>query len=258
MFFSFFKRHAIPQYGTYGIPAGHRIYAIGDIHGRADLLSKLQAQILQDADQSPHLEKSVIYLGDYVDRGPAVRETIDLALNGLTGDFNITWLRGNHEQLLLDFLEDSRTLTNWLDLGGLWTLRSYGVQCSHDSLRDRQAASDIRKALIAALPVAHLSFLSSLTVYKQLGDYLFVHAGVRPGVPLERQTSEDLLWIRNGFLNEHHGLECRVVHGHTISNQPELHHGRISIDTGAYATGNLTCAVFDEKGVRFLNTEARQ
>jgi serine/threonine protein phosphatase 1 len=254
MFLSFFQRRAHPQQRTYQVPAGQRIYAIGDIHGRADLLKNLQEQIVQDANQSPHFENWVVYLGDYVDRGPSVQETVDLVLNGFGDGFKVTWLRGNHEQLLLDFLEVPQTLPAWLDLGGLWTLRSYGVQCSHDALLGPQGAGNIRKALIAALPVAHLSFLSNLPVYKQFGDYLFVHAGVRPGVPLERQASADLLWIRNEFLESHHQLECMVVHGHTVINHPEFHFGRVGIDTGAYATGILTCAVFEEKWIRFLDT----
>lgn len=258
MFFSFFKRPINSRQRVYRVPAGERIYAIGDVHGRADLLRTLQDQILQDARQSPRVKSRVVYLGDYVDRGPSVRETLDLVVDGLRDDFEVTCLRGNHEQLLLDFLEDPTTLPAWVALGGLWTLRSYGVPCNRASLQGTQAAQELRQALSVSLPEAHFSLLSTLPVYQQIGDYLFVHAGVRPGVALERQAREDCLWIRNEFLDSHHGLACMVVHGHTIISYPEFHFGRLAIDTGAYATGVLTCAVFESTGVRYLQTGAAQ
>jgi serine/threonine protein phosphatase 1 len=236
------------------VPEGRRVYAIGDIHGRADLLKRLQRKILQDVKEAPALENTVVYLGDYLDRGPFVFDTLDHVISGLDCGFEIIYLRGNHEQLFLDFLDNPSMLPVWLGLGGLATLMSYGVYPGHFDIAPQRAA-ELRDALVANMPDQHLHFLRSLHLYLHLGDYLFVHAGLRPGVPLVRQTLDDLLWIREEFIAERHGFDFKVVHGHTIDKQPQQQHHRLGIDTGAYATGILTCAVFEEDQVRFLDTD---
>jgi len=214
----------------------------------------LQQKILLDVKTAPALENTVVYLGDYLDRGPFVFDTLDHVISGLDSGFEIICLRGNHEQLFLDFIDNSIVLPIWLGLGGLSTLMSYGVYPGHSAISP-QRATVLRDALVANMPDEHLHFLRSLPLYLRLGDYLFVHAGLRPGVPLERQTHDDLLWIREEFIAEHHGFHLKVVHGHTIDKRPQQQHHRLGIDTGAYATGILTCAVFEEDRVRFLDTD---
>jgi len=251
---SFFGQRTRQTHHLFRVPEGRRVYAIGDIHGRADLLIQLQRMITEDAQEATSINNTVIYLGDYLDRGPFVNDTLDQVISGLDGGFEITWLRGNHEQLFLNFLDNPSMLPVWLDLGGLSTLMSYGVYPGHSAI-SRQRAAALRDALVANMPDEHIHFLRSLPMYLHIGDYLFVHAGLRPGVPLMRQTHDDLLWIREEFIAEHHGFDLKVVHGHTIEKRPEQHLHRLGIDTGAYATGILTCAVFEEDRVRFLNTD---
>ena len=234
-------------------PEGQRIYAIGDIHGRADLLKKLHGMILLDASVSRPLDNVVVYMGDYIDRGPFVRDTLDHVLHGPPDKFTIHRLRGNHEQIFLDFLHDTSVLPAWLELGGLWTLTSYGVYPGIGPL-SRQRCEQLRNDLLAAMPDEHLSLLRLLSLQVQLGDYLFVHAGIDPKRPIERQTPDDLLWLRGGFKEVSGDLDFMVVHGHTIEEQPTVRFCHLGIDTGAYATGILTCAVFEEDRIRFLNT----
>jgi len=251
---SFFGQRTRRKRQLFRVPEGRRVYAIGDIHGRADLLIRLQRMIVEDAQEADALDNTVIYLGDYLDRGPFVGETLDHVISGLDGGFEITWLRGNHEQLFLDFLDNPSMLPVWLDLGGLSTLMSYGVYPGHSAISPQRAIV-LRDTLVANMPDEHIHFLRSLSLCLHLGDYLFVHAGIRPGVPLERQTHDDLLWIREEFIAEHHGFDLKVVHGHTIEKRQEQHLHRLGIDTGAYATGILTCAVLEEDRVRFLDTD---
>ena len=238
-------------------PAGKRIYAIGDIHGRADLLKKIQTMIIQDSVSGRQAENVAIYMGDYIDRGPFVRDALDHVLKGLPYDFRIFWLLGNHEQVLLDFLQDSSKLPAWLEVGGLWTLMGYGVYPGMAQLTPRRC-EQLREELIASMPDEHLSLLRFLSLHVRLGDYLFVHAGIDPNKPLETQSSDDLLWMRELSHSDDIDLEFMVVHGHTVERQPCIQPCRLGIDTGAYATGVLTCAVFEENRIRFLNTAVNQ
>lgn len=256
--FSFFSKQRSGQgRAAFRAPEGQRIYAVGDIHGRADLLQELQEMIREDARANPACDHMLVYLGDYLDRGPFIQDTVDLVINGLADDFQITWLRGNHEQIFADFLQDPSVLPDWLDLGGMWTLTSYGLHPGPEAFRPDRSAQ-VRDDLIAGMPEEHLDFLRQLPLQHRLGDYLFVHAGVRPGIPMEEQTANDLLWIRDEFLSERHHLDCLVVHGHTVERQPEARSHRLGIDTGAYATGVLTCAVLEEDRIRFLATSGRR
>lgn len=218
------------------------VYAVGDIHGRADLLEGLLARIVADA--GPALARGerplLVFLGDYVDRGADSRGVIDrlIALAAQPG-FEVRLLMGNHEEAMLGFLEDPVSGAGWLDFGGGATLASYGVAPPIGRSSGEELAA-LSAALSAVLPAAHLTFLRSLELAVVLGDYVFVHAGLRPGVPLHAQSARDLLWIRQEFLSEKKSFEKVVVHGHTPEEMPYDGPTRIGLDTGAYATGVLT------------------
>lgn len=233
------------------IPQGLRIYAIGDIHGRADLLGELHKRIQCDAQSNPGAEKRIIYLGDYIDRGPASRAVLEILMMAPPGGIPTTHLLGNHEAMLLRFLEDASIGREWLAYGGVATLMSYGVHLKREGRADQKlviAQHDLRESL----PASHQQFLAALPTHQIFGDYLFVHAGVRPGIPLDRQTDTDLIWIRDEFLASENFHGKIVVHGHSYRTEPEVRPNRIGIDTGAYATGRLTCLVLEGHGMRFL------
>jgi serine/threonine protein phosphatase 1 len=232
-------------------PPGTRIYAIGDIHGRVDLLRATHERILADAQHSTARRKLVIYLGDYIDRGLESRQVIDLLLDEPLPGFQPVYLKGNHEKALLDFLNDVSVATEWFFYGGDATLYSYKVTRPTPG-GGPQALLQVQADLMAKLPERHLSFYQSLAPYHCEGDYLFVHAGLKPGVPIEKQSEDDLLWIRDEFLRSDADHGYLVVHGHTISPRPEVKSNRIGIDTGAYATGRLTCLRIEEDEREFL------
>lgn len=242
------------QKQAFHIPPGIRVYAIGDIHGRADLLQQLHEMIIHDVESTDTpAENKVVYLGDYLDRGPYAKETIEEVLSGLPADFSPEYLRGNHEDLFLHFLEDASVLDVWLGLGGQATLLNYGIQAPGSGF-DAKRAEDVREAFLDAVPSRHLEFLKTLKPFVQIGDFFFVHAGIRPGIPLQKQSEDDLFWIRDDFLESKTDHGAKIVHGHTISNRVQQHPNRIGLDTGAYATGILTCAVMEEDRIRFLST----
>lgn len=235
----------------YCLPHGFRVYAVGDIHGRADLLKNLHQRIIADAAQASKSKNLVVYLGDYVDRGFEVHEVLDTLIAGLPGNFQPVYLRGNHEEILLSFLEDLSLLEFWLAIGGQSTLANYRVAFSGIGY-SKSRAQEVQKALIERLPEKHLFFLRRLTTSFTIGDYFFVHAGVRPGVALAQQKPEDLLWIRDPFISSTDHFGARIVHGHSIVRSPEVLPNRIGLDTGAYATGILSCAVLEKDRVRLL------
>ena len=253
MFSRLFSRSA-PQPAPVSpqVPAGSRIYAIGDVHGRADLLERLRTVIVEDAKWHPIDRKVVVYLGDYVDRGPDSRGVVDmLARNDLPG-FESVFLKGNHEDSLLQFLTDPGIAPAWMAYGGEATLYSYGVRPP-----DARRVEDIlaaQKAFTLALPPEHLAFLETLRLLHVEGDYAFVHAGFRANVPIEFQDPQDMMWIRNEFLDSAADFGKVAVHGHTITDRPEVRRNRIGIDTGAFATGTLTCLVLEGTERRFLAT----
>lgn len=234
-------------------PANTRIYAIGDIHGRLDLLRASHARILADAQHSAAKRKVVVYIGDYIDRGSESRQVIDLLLDEPLPGFQAVHLRGNHEQALLDFCHDTAVAPEWFFYGGDATLHSYNVARPAPG-GGAEALLKVQADFKAKLPERHLAFYRSLAMYHREGDYLFVHAGIRPGVPLEEQSERDLLWIRESFLQSDADHGCVVVHGHTITPRPEMKHNRIGIDTGAYATGRLTCLIIEQDEREFLTT----
>lgn len=236
-------------------PEGTVIYAIGDIHGRDDLLAALLEGVRRDAGQRPARRRLVIFLGDYISRGADSRAVVERVMATAWAGFEPVALKGNHEDLLLRFLDgDLAAGALWLDYGGAQALQAYGVAPPGDARRDEGGVQRLRRELAAALPARHLEFLRRLRVDHREGDYYFVHAGVRPGVPLERQSDEDRLWIRREFTDSlaDHGVV--VVHGHCIAPLPQVRHNRIGIDTGAYASGHLTCVVLDGDERFFLQT----
>lgn len=226
----------------------NRIYAIGDIHGRLDLLDRAIAAIKRDVDERGPAALTIT-LGDYVDRGPNSFGVIDrLAANPFPTDY--VALKGNHEDLFGIFMDDPGVGENWRSGGCLETLHSYGVPVS-DIMTGRgydQASRDLR----AAVPEHHMEFLRSLKLSLNGDRYFFCHAGVRPGIPLETQTAKDLMWIRYEFLDSGADFGRIVVHGHTPMPEPEVMPNRMNIDTGAFASGRLTCVALDDSGHRFL------
>ena len=228
-----------------------RLYIIGDIHGRSDLLDRIVDDIHRDFNEYGDRECLTITLGDYVDRGPDSRGVLDrLSRNPFPGRYIA--LRGNHEALLTDFLRQPSVADTWRHLGGLETLHSYGIAVNE--LMRGNGYEEAARGLNAALPKGHLTFLSSLKNSITIGEYFLCHAGIRPGVPLDRQNINDLLWIRNEFLNSDFAYEKMVIHGHSPNEWPEVKPNRVNIDTGAFATGRLTCLVIDGGRGRFLFT----
>ena len=232
-------------------PDGKRVYAVGDIHGCLTELDALLA-IIEDDTASFEGELQLVFLGDYVDRGPASKGVLDRLLAIPIG-FKTHYILGNHDQTLLDFLENPSVFRDWRDFGGRETLMSYGV--TPPRFDNEEAYSRARDMLRSVMPQTHLDFLRSLQYSVTIGSYYFVHAGIRPGVALDRQVPEDLLWIRYEFLlsNADHGVV--VVHGHTPMEEPVKQSNRIGVDTGVYATGKLTAAVLEGTQCRFISTK---
>ena len=227
-------------------PANTRIYAVGDIHGRADLMMEAIARIEDDIRRRPIEYAVEVYLGDYIDRGPDSRTVID-ALAVRMVENGAVCLRGNHEALLEQFLGDHSAFEHWQQLGALQTLASYAVQP-----RNGETSADLRRHFLDVFPRTHQLFLQCLHNSYCCGDFLFVHAGIRPGIPIEQQAANDLLWIRREFLDSDQDHGKFIVHGHTPVPHPDIRHNRINIDTGAWKTGTLTCAAFEGTSILIL------
>ena len=231
------------------IPDNIRIYAIGDIHGRLDLLERIIRKIDDSLIRSPAENAFEIYLGDYIDRGPHSRQVLNrLILRGAAR--RAIFLKGNHEAYLTQFLQDPATLREWRHFGGLETLMSYGLKPSLTA--DASEECELVRALEAALPKSHREFLGKLRLSTDCGDFFFVHAGVRPRVPLNAQCEADLLWIRDDFLLFEEDFGKIIVHGHTPVREPDVRSNRINIDTGAYATGRLSCIMIEQDSISIL------
>lgn len=233
------------------VPDDSLVYAVGDIHGRLDLLERLHAMIEADAAAIAAARKAVVYIGDYVDRGPESQGVVELLIERPLAGLEAVHLMGNHEAFLLTFLVDPGQVGIWFMNGGDATLRSYGVDPWLAPVHGDRP-NHLRQRFIENLPESHLAFYRSLRLTHEEGDYLFVHAGIRPGVPLDAQDPEDLLWIRGEFLYSMDDHGKVVVHGHTPMREPQSLANRIGIDTGAVYGGNLTALVLHGSERRFL------
>ncbi len=241
---------------TFSAPDDMLVYAVGDIHGQLHLLDALLAKIVADAAKADEfVQRVLVFVGDYVDRGPNSAGVIERLISGLPDGFDTHCLMGNHEAILLDFLDDPTLLPHWLMNGAGTTLASYGV-VAPDEDAALPAFIQCRDAFYEALPASHLGFLRGLPLSVTLGDYHFVHAGIRPGVPLNAQERRDALWIRDGFLDSDADFGCVVVHGHTPGPEPVERKNRIGIDTGAWAYGRLTALRLAGPKRAFLHADA--
>nr|WP_277924459.1 metallophosphoesterase [Sphingomonas sp. CROZ-RG-20F-R02-07] len=235
-------------------PPAKRLYAVGDIHGRLDLLDDLLSRVEDDIHDRPVETAAIVFLGDLIDRGPDSAGVIARLANLQHFPAKTLFLLGNHEEILLRVLAGEPGLAyDWLGFGGDACAESYGVNAAALQAMDEQR---IAQVLGDAIPTAHVEFLKGFGDTFRFGDYLLVHAGIRPGVPIEQQQPHDLRWIRKPFLTDAHDHGVMVVHGHTISDGVERRVNRIGIDTGAYRTGVLTAAVIEEADLRFLATGA--
>ncbi len=240
---------------TSRVPEGCVVYAVGDIHGRLDLLERMHALIEADAAERQAARTVVVYVGDYVDRGPESRGVVELLINqplrARLEDIESVHLIGNHEAFLLKFLEDPQSASIWFMNGGDATLRSYGVDPWQVAQLDNFAEA-LRQSFVEHLPETHLAFFRNLRLSHEEGDYLFVHAGIRPGTALDDQKPEDLIWIREDFLDSNEDFGRVIVHGHTPQRTPQVRANRIGIDTGAVYGGKLTTVVLEGSERRFL------
>jgi len=237
--------------GAPAAPPGSVIYAIGDIHGESAKLDLLHSMIRADANQRGAARKVVVHLGDYVDRGPDCAGVIERLSGDPLPGFETVFIKGNHEDFMVQFLETGDREAGWLHNGGLDTLEGYGVDARECSPW-RPDAISLRDALDGALPERHKRFLADLVLYHIEGDYLFVHAGIMPGRALEDQTPADMMWIRERFLHSEEDHGFMVVHGHTPRENPVIRPNRIGIDTSAVYGGRLTALILEGTRRDFL------
>ena len=242
---------------VYKIGTGKRVYAIGDIHGYPDVLARLHDKIDADLVKRPVEQAKIIYLGDYIDRGPDSKGVIDVILNrrDARDDIEHVCLLGNHEDAMFhEFLNDPEGhRQDWLQWGGVEAAQSYGVRVDEDiSLVEQavQIAEDLRQAI----PTHHKEFYENLDLYHVVDDYLFVHAGLMPDVALDKQVKTDLTYTREPFMSFDGAHPYRVVHGHTSTKdrKVDIRHNRINVDTGLYMDGPLACAVIEGADVRVI------
>jgi serine/threonine protein phosphatase 1 len=241
---------------TASAPEGLRLYAIGDIHGRLDLLQFMLDLIECDQHARPPAPVALIFLGDYIDRGADSKGVVERLLQEFPEPFSPVFLKGNHEDLLLSFVRDPAPNLGWLRNGGDAALLSYGVDAEtvRRAFWDGKGLAEAARQFKAVLPPSHLAFYENLRLSCRFGDYFFAHAGVRPGAPLDEQSEEDLLWIRHEFLGSSRDFGAVVVHGHTPARLPQERGNRIGLDTYAVKTGKLTAAGFEGPQRWFLST----
>lgn len=238
--------------GEARVPDGLRLYAIGDVHGCDDLLDDIHARIAADIAGRTSSSIRIVHLGDYADRGPQTADVIERLSRLRETDDNVICLRGNHEHMLLEFLDNPHASgVTWLSNGGENTLRSYDIDLFGSSSIDRRMIA-ISRRFAEAIPAHHHHFLNTLEYSVHFGDYFFCHAGIRPGIPLDQQDPTDLIWIRDHFLESDADFGAVVVHGHTPVEEPEIRPNRINIDTGAVFGGALTCLILEGNEYRFL------
>ena len=234
------------------IPEGRRVYAIGDVHGHLDLLLDLLAEVEQDNARRAPAACEVVMLGDLIDRGPQSAQVLDLFLKRRPDFATFHFLMGNHEESMLRSLETMADPeeTGWLAFGGRETMESYGVPDSAYRAEGGLLSDELRRHV----PAEHLEFMDGFRDRLAIGNYLFVHAGIRPGVPIERQDPADLRWIRSDFLEDRRDHGFFIVHGHTVTAEPDRRGNRIGIDTGAYRTGVLTALGLEGREQWLLRT----
>lgn len=249
------RRADLPARVTHA-PAGQCIYAIGDVHGRYDLLLKLLDKIDADiADLPEETEVILVFLGDYIDRGLQSRQVFDLLMSDRMQAYTPVFLMGNHEESVLRFREDATFGREWARFGGGETLYSYGLQPpSSASGANPDAWHAVWSQFREVFPPAHLDFVQSMQHYVIIGDYLFVHAGLRPNVAIEDQSVDDMLWIRDTFLTDDETFPYLVVHGHTPAHAPYIDNRRMGLDTGAFSSGILTAAKFFGTDIGIIKT----
>ncbi|TKD51048.1 metallophosphoesterase family protein [Sphingomonas baiyangensis] len=234
------------------VPDGERIYAIGDIHGRADLLDRLVAAIERDSAARGPARVRTIFLGDLVDRGPDSAGVVDRVMRRCAADPDSEWIAGNHEEVFaLAMTGDREAMRFFVRIGGRETIQSYGVS---DAEFDRFDLTELIERAEQVVPPEHVAFLATHRDMIEAGDYVFVHAGIRPGVPLDKQRREDLRWIRKDFLDHRGNLGKIVIHGHTVTDMVDEQPNRIGIDTGAYASGRLTAIALEGEERWYLDT----
>lgn len=247
-----FSRKEAPAPPPAALPGGKRVYAIGDIHGRADLLDTLLEKIDADDRARGPAETALIFLGDLPDRGPASRVVIEKVMALAETRPNTIFLKGNHEELMIRVWEgDRQTASTFHRVGGRETLLSYGVSAED---YDSWDLGDVTEAAGRVVPEAHIAFLRGFRPSYRLGDYFFAHAGARPGIALDDQDEKDLRWIRSDFTESTADFGAVVVHGHTIRDDVEERTNRIGIDTGAYASGRLTAVGLEGTDRWYLST----
>ena len=236
-------------------PRGYRAYAVGDIHGRVDLLEHLLAKIHADLQQRPARKTLLVFVGDLIDRGPSSAQVIERLRCYHRDGVRTVFLLGNHEEVMLRALAgDSTVVASWLQFGGLQCLQSYGV--TRARLRGR-SGEEVIEIVRKVVPREHIEFLESFADSCRFGDYLFVHAGIRPGIEIDQQDQSDLRWIREPFLFDETDHGFVVVHGHTITDEVDERSNRIGIDTGAYRSGVLTALAIDGTERWLIDTAGR-
>lgn len=253
--FGFLKRR--PEQSPrsdHAVPGNLRVYAIGDVHGCLSELDHLLDMIAAETLRSS-VPAHVVFLGDYVDRGPDSAGVVERLRRGPLPGSRHSFLLGNHEEAMLQVWDGhSEVAAGWLRFGGVQTLESYGLSRAEIF----KLGLDLPKRMREVIPPAHVDFLRSMEDQVRIGDYLFVHAGIRPGLPLGGQEPNDLRWIRDEFLTDERDHGAMIVHAHTISETPDQKPNRIGIDTGCYSSGRLTALALEGSQRRFLQTGAKR
>ena len=244
------KPSQTPSLRQRGLPPGHRVYAIGDVHGCRSHLAAILERIRADAAARPADHVTLVYLGDYIDRGPDSAGVLAMAMTDVPWADLTVRIKGNHEEMLERFLAEPSYGMAWRQFGGIPTLASYGIETK--SFQLGRELEQVSRDLSRAMPTEHHNFIRSLVYSHVAGGYFFCHAGVRPGVALEQQQPANLCCIRNEFLSWQEEFDLVVVHGHTPVETPEVHPHRVNVDTGAYATGSLSCAVLEGARIDFI------
>ena len=234
-----------------------QVFAVGDIHGCKDLLDIIHRKII-DASKNKEGEKLLIYLGDYIDRGPNIKDTIQTLIDFNPIDFKKIFLLGNHEQMLLEFISESKNSPYvWIANGGLETLNSYAHDLSNyiDDTMHLSFDKKIRNEFIKLIPLSHMDFFNQLILNYTWEDYFFVHAGINPDISLEMQEKETMLWTREKhFFNPTMEYEKIIVHGHTPREKIEKLPCRINLDTGSFYSGKLSCLLIEDQQLSFMDT----